>query len=159
MRNLFLISIIVLSSGYCFAQHEKENKKDYQLNYEEFITHYGVDDTSIAIIDIYFDKRQNCAGGKMSFLSLSAGVALLNAPIGIGLMAVSTPLYVSGTITRIKYNRKHLLKTLINYQNENILTANLKQRVVTYLEIENEIHQEELANALLVSYKDIRTNK
>ncbi len=159
MKNLLLISIIVLSSGYCFSQHEKENKKDYQLNYEEFITHYGVDDTSIAIIDIFFDKRQNCAGGKMSFLSLSAGIALLNAPIGIGLMAVSTPLYVSGTITRIKYNRKHLLETLINYQNESVLTVNLKQRVVTYLELENEIHQEEIANAQLISYRTIRTTK
>lgn len=159
MKNLLLISIIVLSSGNCFSQHEKENKKDYQLNYEEYITHYGVDDTSIAIIDIFFDKRQNCAGGKMSFLSLSAGIALLNAPIGLGLMAVSTPLYVSGAITRIKYNRKHLLAALVNYQGENVLTANLKQRVVTYLEVENEINQEEIADAQLVSYKTIRITK
>jgi len=128
MKNLLLISIIVLSSGHCFSQHQKENKKDHQLNYEEFITHYGVDDTSIAIINIFYDKRQNCAGGKMSFLSLSAGIALLNPPIGVGLLAISSPLFVSGAITHVKYNRKHLLSALVNYQNEKILTAPLRQR-------------------------------
>ncbi|OFY93953.1 MAG: hypothetical protein A3K10_14900 [Bacteroidetes bacterium RIFCSPLOWO2_12_FULL_31_6] len=151
-----MISIIVLSSSYCFSQHDKENKKDYQLNYEEFITHYGVDDTSIAIIDVFFDKRQNCAGGKMSLLSLSAGIAVLNASIGVGLMAVSTPLFLSGTITRIKYSRRHLLKALINYQNADVLTVNLKQRVVTYLEIEADCIQEEIENTPLATYKTIK---
>ena len=40
-----------------------------------------------------------------------------------------------------------------------MLTVNLKQRVVTYLELENEIHQEEIANAQLISYRTIRTTK
>ena len=156
MKKLILMSIIVLSSGHCFSQHQKENKKDYQLNYEGFITHYGVDDTSIAIIDIYFDKRQNCGGGKMSFLSLSAGIAAIYPPIGVGLLAVSTPLFISGSITRIKYNRKHLLTALINYQNDRIISENLKARVDTYIAIENEIYQEGIANAQLSTYKSIK---
>ncbi len=153
MKKLIIISIALLFSFNCFPQHKKVNKKDHQLNYEEFITHYGVDDTSIAIIDIFYDKRKNCAGGKMSFLSLSAGITLINPSIGVGLMAVSTPLFVSGTITHIKYNRKHLLKALVDYQNQNLIPKNLKERIVTYLEEENEILQEEIAENQLASLK------
>ena len=155
MKKLIIISIVLFFSSFCFSQHEKKNKKDYQLDYEEFITHYGVDDTSIAIIDIFYDKRKNCAGGKISFLPLSAGITLINPSIGVGLMAVSTPLFVSGTITHIKYNRKHLLKALVDYQNQNLIPKNLKKRIVTYLEIEAENYQDEIEEAELASLKTI----
>lgn len=124
-----------------------EHKKEYQLTYEEFINHYGVDDTCVAIIDIYFDKRENSAAGRISMLPAAAAVVLINAPIGVTLMAISTPIALSGTYTRIKYNRKKLIKTLVNYQTENILTAPLKQKVVSYLIIKEELRQEEVESA------------
>lgn len=121
-----------------------EHKKEYQLTYEEFINHYGVDDTCVAIIDIYFDKRENSAAGRISMLPASAAVVLINAPLGVTLIAISTPIALSGTYTRIKYNRKKLIKTLVNYQIENILTAQLKEKVVSYLIIKEELRQEEM---------------
>lgn len=121
-----------------------EHKKEHQLTYEEFINHYGVDDTCVAIIDIYFDKRENSAAGRISMLPAATAVVLINAPIGVSLMIISTPIALSGTYTRIKYNRKNLIKTLVNYQTSNILTANLKNKVVTYLTIKEELRQEEM---------------
>ena len=124
----------------------KANKQE-QISYEEFINHYGIDDTSLAIIDIYFDKRENSAAGRMTMIPVAAAITLINAPIGVGLMAISTPIALSGVYTRIKYNRTHLVKTLVNYQNENILTANLKHKVLAYLTVKEELKQEELTNS------------
>ena len=77
-------------------------------------------------------------------LPASAAVVLINAPIGVTLIAISTPIALSGTYTRIKYNRKKLIKTLVNYQTENILTPQLKEKVVSYLIIKEELRQEEM---------------
>jgi hypothetical protein len=156
MKNLLILAITLLISSNCFSQEKKlETKRFHKLNYEQYISHYGVDDTSIAIIDIYFDKRRNNAGGKMSFLPLTAGIAVITPPLGVSLIAISSPLFVSGLITRQKYSRKNLLKALIKYQNKNVIAVNLKQRVDTYLEIEEEIYQEELADTRFASLKAI----
>ncbi len=118
--------------------------KQQQISYEEFINHYGVDDTSLAIINIYFDKRENSAAGRITILPLAAVVTTVNAPIGLALMAITTPIALSGAYTRIKYNRNHLIKALVNYQNDDVMTASLKHKVVNYLETKVDYEQEEM---------------
>lgn len=157
MKNLIIASLIILFSSNCFAQdNQSKTNKLHKLSYEQYISHYGVDDTSIAIINVFFMKRENSAGGKMSFLPVSAGVTVIFPPLGLGLAAISTPLFVSGLITRNKYNKKKLLATLIDYQNENNLTVNLKKRVNTYFELEEEFLLEELAQTQFASLRAIR---
>lgn len=121
-----------------------EHKKEHQLTYEEFINHYGIDDTCVAIIDIYFDKRENSAAGRISMFPAAAAIVLINAPIGVSLMVISSPIAITGAITRIKYNRKKLITTLVNYQTNDILTHNLKEKVVDYLGNKEEYNQEEV---------------
>jgi hypothetical protein len=157
MKNLFLISIIILLSNNCFAQkNHSENNKVHKLSYEEYINQYGSDDTSKAIIDLFFDKRELNAAGKMSFLPLSVVVTVVVPPIGIGLMTISSPLFISGIITREKYNHKNLIKTLDNYQNNNLLSANIKKKVGQLMEAQEVIYNEELAEDRLAILKSIR---
>lgn len=134
MKNIFLFNCIILIGSNCFSQLEKENNKKHKLNYEKFVDQYAIDDTSFSIIDIYFDKRENSAAGRMVTLPVTAATTLVNAPIGLALMIVTAPIFVSGVITRIKYSRKNLLKTLENYQNQHILTVNLKKKVDSFFE-------------------------
>lgn len=157
MKNLFLISIIILLSNNCFAKKKSANNNNtHKLSYEEYMNQYGTDDTSKAIIEFFFDKREYCAAGKMSFLPLSAAVTVVVPPIGIGLMVVSSPLFISGIITRSRYNHKNLLKTLDNYQNNNFLSANIKKKVGQLMEAQEEIYNEELAEDRLATLKSIR---
>jgi hypothetical protein len=157
MKNLFLISIIILLSNNCFAQkNHSENNKVHKLSYEEYMNQYGTDDTSKAIIEFFFDKREYSAAGKISFLPLSAAVTIAVPPIGIGLMTISSPLFISGLITRKKYNHKNLIKTLDNYQNNNLLSANIKKKVGQLMEAQEAIYNEELAEDRLATLKSIR---
>ena len=157
MKNLFLISIIVFLTNNCFAKKNYDkNNNTHKLNYEEYMDQYGTDDTSKAIIEFFFDKREFCAAGKMSFFPLSAVVTVVVPPIGIGLMTISSPLFISGIVTRSIYNHKNLVKTLVNYQNSNFLSAKIKKKVGELMMAQEEIYNEELAEDRLTSLKSIR---
>ena len=143
MKYLILISAIFLSSSYYNAQENKPKK----LSYEQYIIQYGTDDTSIAIIDIFFDKRENSGAGQMSFLPLSSAVIIVSPPVGIGLMAISSPLFVNGLIISNKYSHKNLLKTLISYQNENILSRHNRKMVANLIQIQEDMRIEDLLEA------------
>ena len=115
------------------AEKNRSEKKQARLDYEECIQLYGVDDTSIAIINIYFDKRYSVGVGQMSLLPVTAALTVFTPPIGVVLMAASSPLYINGIVKFNKYSQKNMIKTLNNYYNKNILAENIRNKVVNYL--------------------------
>ncbi len=155
MKHLILFTFIILFSVNCFS---RQKIKKQHLTYLEYINKYGNDKTSITIINIFFDKRDNCGIGKMSFLPLSASITIVAPPIGAGLMVVSSPLFISGLITRNKYSHKKLLKTLQDYQSNQVLSNQLKKKVRKIHRIEEEIHQMELQHAKFDSLKKLKKN-
>lgn len=95
MKYLFTL-ILIISSLNILAKHPKH------LNHEQYLEKYGVDETSIAIIDLFFEKRNLSGNGQMSFLPVSASIALFAMPIGIVTTAISTPLFVNGLLVKKK---------------------------------------------------------
>ena len=81
-KKLLLVSILIGAQLFAVAGDNNKSKsvknnkqvkakKEHKLNYDEFVNKYGSDDTSLAVIEIFFDKRENAAKGQMSFLPLS----------------------------------------------------------------------------------------
>jgi hypothetical protein len=138
MKNLILISIILQMTNSVSAEKtQSEKKQQARLDYEESIQLYGVDDTSIAIINIYFDKRYSAGVGQLSFLPVTAAFAFFIPPIGVVLMAVSSPMYINGAIKFNKYSQKNMIKTLNNYHKNNILAEKIRDKVVDFIIDEN----------------------
>lgn len=147
MRHIYFISAFLYLSTISLAQEYNFSNNEYHLTYRDFVNQYGIDDTSRAIIDVFFDKREDSGSGQMSFLPLSTAIVAINPPIGLGLMAISTPLFVSGLITYKKYSRKNLLKTLVNYQENAVLSKRFKKRVIQLIQTQGEIYAEDALEA------------
>ncbi|MBL4593122.1 MAG: hypothetical protein JKX68_04805 [Flavobacteriales bacterium] len=130
MKYLLLTSIVLFLSVNSFAKKHKIKKaKNPKLSYQEYIIQYGNNDTSVAIINLFFDKRNETAVGKMSFLPITAGITMFVPPIGLGLSAITSPLFISGLITRTRYSHKNLLIALKSYHNTNMLSANFQNKI------------------------------
>jgi hypothetical protein len=150
MKILIIITSFIICST-CFAGKKVAKKMNSEkLCYQDYIDQYGINDTSKAIINFYFDKRELSAAGKMSFLPLSMVLAIVVPTVGLGLMAISSPLFVSGVITRKKYNNKNLIKELNNYNENNILSKKM-EKIIVYLLEEEELYNDELLNSNLVA--------
>jgi len=144
--KLITISCMVL----CFfsislsAQKTEKNqlKKSHKLSYEDFARKYGHNDTALAVIDVFFNKRES-AGTYMSFLPLSAAVApFLPLAGGMGIL-VSSPLFAKGAIMRFRYNKRRLSKVLLKLEkNEEI--ANSIERKYQKMLVIYQIEQAEL---------------
>ncbi len=139
MKSLLTI-LLALTTIYCSAT--KKQKNIVKHSYEEYVDLYGKNDTSRAIIELFFDKREMNAGAKMSFLPVSLGVTVVVPPIGVALVAVSTPLFVSGLITKRRYNHKNLTAVLNAYNKDGVLPRRMKKIVKQILYAENEIEGE-----------------
>lgn len=133
MKNLILITIILLMTNSVSAEKNRSEKKQARLDYDECIQLYGVDDTSIAIINIYFDKRYSVGVGQMSLLPVTAALTVFTPPIGVVLMAASSPLYINGIVKFNKYSQKNMIKTLNNYRDNNILSDKIRFKVVEFI--------------------------
>lgn len=165
MKKLILVSILVSAQLFAVAGNNNKSKsaknnkqvkakKEHKLNYDEFVNKYGSDDTSLAVIEIFFDKRENSAKGQMSFLPLSTAIAVVFPPIGVGLMAVSTPLFVNGLIVNQRYNRRKLKNILEEYESTNELPIKLQNKVNDFIEDEQEY--ERYYEDKLVEHKKVR---
>lgn len=133
MKNLLLIPIILIMTNSVSAEKNRSEKKQARLDYEECIQLYGVDDTSIAIINIYFDKRYSAGVGQMSLLPVTAALTFFTPPIGVVLMVVSSPMYVNGAIKFNKYSQKNMIKTLNNYRDNQILSEKIRDKVLDFI--------------------------
>ena len=148
-KKIFLVFILISAQLFVVAGNNNKSKSannnkqvkatnEHKLNYDEFVSVYGSNDTSLAVIEIFFDKRENSAKGQMSFLPLSSAVAVILPPVGVGLMAVSTPLFINGLIVNQKYNRRKLKNILEKYESTHELPIKLQNKVNDFIEDEHE---------------------
>jgi hypothetical protein len=157
MKHILFFTLILLFSINCFSkQRTPKKKKEKQLTYQEYIDKYGDNKTSVTIINIFFEKRDNSGIGKMSFLPLCASVTVVAPPVGAGLMVASFPLFISGLITRSNYSHKNLLKALQEYKTNQTLSKRLKKKVSRRHRVEEENYQMELEQARFASLKLIQ---
>ncbi|HLU84247.1 MAG TPA: hypothetical protein VKZ45_02135 [Vicingaceae bacterium] len=163
MKKIFLVALLVSTQMLVVAGNNNNKKKaksnqkikigkEHKMDYQGFVEKYGTDDTSVAVIEIFFDKRENAAKGQMSFLPLSGTIALVYPPLGVGLVAVSTPLFVNGLLVNQKYNRRKLKNILEDYHQNNELPVKLKDKVEDFIDEEQE-YQRYYEDRLVELYK------
>ena len=152
-----MVGLMLLSSSESFAKDKKSKKvKQEKMTYNEYINEYGHDKTSLTLINLFFDKRDNAGIGQMSFLPVSSTIAIVYPPVGVGLVAISCPLFVSGLITRNNYSHKKLIKTLEEYKINKTLPTKLEKKVNQIHIIEKEIFDMDMEDARFASLKQIK---
>ncbi len=149
MKQIIITSVLLFITLVTYSQSPDsvKNNKSYKLSYEEFQNKYGVDDTSAALIDLFFSKRDEKAFGQMTMLPLSTAVTVVMPPVAIYLVAVTTPIFVNGLMVQLKYSRKKLLMALNDYHEHNILDDNYTQKVIALIERSKENEVEEAFQA------------
>lgn len=137
--------VVILLIGCNLSHLSAQEKIKYRkLEYMDFKNEFGSNDTVLAVVDIYFDKRDNAAYGEMSFLPITAGLTILPQTriIGLATSAVALPIFLHGCYTLMKFKKKRLYKTLNAFREEKALPKWLKKKVdkqlVMYKEIERE---------------------
>ena len=139
-KPILLFAFLFLSLAL-FCQIADVEKINYRkLTYSDF-TKIAVNDTSIAVIDLFFSKKENAMYNQMSLLPLS--IVLFAIPpsrwMGVGTAVISVPLFLNGSYTLVKYRKKKLYKILVDYQTTQTLPKWVRKR----------------ANKLLVRYNEL----
>lgn len=161
MKNVTLLFIAIL---YCNISFSKENTSKKNIvtpfSYQDYVYYYGVNDTSIAIINVFFDNQNRLGIGQISFLPLTTAISLVNPPIGLVLMLITTPMVAHGLVSYGKFSDDNLVSALENYQFNNFISENLRKRLDKYLDVkkieEKEINQ---ADQIAVLKSIYNTNK
>jgi hypothetical protein len=159
MKKLVIILIILVCSNSVAAKKHSKKESNLKHSYKEYVNLYGDNDTSRAIIELFFDKRELSASGKMSFLPLSLGVAVVVPPLGVGLMGLSSPLFISGIITRKRYNHKKLNAVLVEYNESGKLPQRIKKQIKLILFAEREESAEDFTSKRKMALRPIEINK
>ncbi|MCB0401122.1 MAG: hypothetical protein KDD41_03500 [Flavobacteriales bacterium] len=122
----------------------QEKVKYRKLEYMDFKNEFGSNDTVLAVVDIYFDKRENAAYGEMSFLPITAGLTILPQTriIGVATSAVALPIFLHGCYTLMKFKKKRLYKTLVAFREEKALPKWLQRKVDKQLVMYKEVQRE-----------------
>lgn len=158
MKKLIIILIVLISSTSFAAKKHLKKESKLKHSYEEYVDLYGENDTSRAIIELFFDKREFNAVAKMSFLPLTLGVALIVPPIGIGLMGLSSPLFIGGVLTRRRYNHKNLMAVLEKYNKTGELSTRIKKQVKLVLLAEHEESKGDFTLARKMALRSMEMN-
>lgn len=140
MKYFTILFFIICVTNASARKHKATPLKISQYDYFDFIDEYGLDDTSIVLIDLFLKKRIEQGIGEMSFLPLSSATTLIIPPVGIVLTAISLPVAIHGGYIYIKYSKKRLSKILTKYQNGKHLSKGLMKKVKNHyklMEIEN----------------------
>jgi len=130
MKKIIILLLITTCFTPLFAFEKEDNSVQKNFSYDELIITHANNDTCKALIEIFFEKRRNTAIAKMSFLPISAATTAIVPPVGLALMAASTPFFLSGLITNSRYSRKKLNRVLNNYKNFSSLSKRHKKLVV-----------------------------
>lgn len=127
----FILLIIFIANGFIsFCENTDSSQvKARNLDYNDFIAKYSVNDTSSTIINIFFDKKSNSALGQMSIFPVTAAFFPLFPVFSIGMSAVSFPFFVNGSVVLIKYRKKKLQKVLIEYKETRTLPNWVRKKV------------------------------
>jgi len=112
-----------------FAQDGNlSTKKIRHFTYSDFMAKYSINDTSAAVIELFFDKKENTALAEMSFLPVTTLVFLVLPKIALGLTIISLPFFIHGSIVLIKYRKKRLQKILMRYKKDLYLPKGLRRK-------------------------------
>ncbi len=134
---------LTLTLFLCCSIYSQEKIKYRKLTYSDFKSEFGYNDTSLVVMDIYFDKKENSAYGEMSFLPITVGLIFVPnfSIIGVATTAISLPIFVHGSYTLIKYSKRNLHKTLSKYNETKKLPKWLQKRVDKQLTFYKEIER------------------
>ncbi len=144
MKKLLLLSSFLLIGFSCFTQSNSNNTKARKLTYSDFTAEFGINDTANAIIDIFFDKRENAALGEMSFLPISLVLAVIPQTriVGVGTAIISLPLFAHGLYTLLKFRKKKLVLILLEYKSTKELPNWVRKKVNKQLALYKIIERE-----------------
>ena len=112
MKNITLLFLTLLISLSSFSQNENDDKIKYRkLSYNDF-KKLSINDTSDAVIDLFYNKRDNAAFTQIILLPMTVILTVIPPThfVGIGTAFISVPLFINGTMTLIKYRKKNLYK-------------------------------------------------
>lgn len=129
MKFTLPILIIISFNANLFSQNTKELKV-CKYKYEDF-KQLSINDTSDAVIDLFFSKKESAVYNQMSLLPFSIILVAIPTPaqvVGLGSFAISGPLFISGSYTLIRYRKKKLKKVLIEYKEQGTLPSWVKKR-------------------------------
>ena len=114
-----------------YSSYSQDKVKPRKMSYSDFTKDFGFNDTASVVIDLFFDKKDNGAYGEMIFLPISAGLAAIPQTRSIGtiLTVISTPLFLHGCYTLVKYRKGKLHKVLSTYKSKKELPKWLQKKV------------------------------
>lgn len=122
MSRVILIFLCCLIYSTSYGNKEYEKIKFRKLSYTDF-KKLSINDTSDAIVDLFFRKKDNAVFDQMSLLPIS--IILTFIPpihfVGIATGAISVPLFLNGSFVLVKYRKKKLYNVLMEYQKTNQL--------------------------------------
>lgn len=114
------------------------------MSYSDFTKDFAINDTATVVIDLFFDKKDNGAYGEMIFLPISAGLAAIpqTRDIGVILAVISTPLFLHGCYTLVKYRKGKLYKVLSAYKGSKKLPKWIQKKVKKQLGLYKVVERE-----------------
>ncbi len=143
MKKLFFTTFFLFCFSSLFAYEKDKESTLEKSSYTQLMSKHANNDTCKALIEVFFEKRKQTAIAKMSFLPISTGVAAIAPPVGLALMAASSPVFISGLITNSRFSKKKLNQILTNYKNYNSLSKRHKKLIQKLFDIDKNRTKEE----------------
>ena len=128
MLKVVIFIIFTLFSLKIVSQSDTITIKPRNLSFNDFMANYSINDTSAAVIELFFEKKGNNAYTEMAFLPITTALFLFSPTIGLGLSIISVPFFIHGSYILLKYNKKKLQRILVDYKSHNYLPKNIRKK-------------------------------
>lgn len=128
MKTSYIILVLMFLSYSLCAQDI--SKKVCKYKYEDF-QELSINDTSDAVIDLFYSKKESALYNQMSLLPLSIILAVAPTPaqvVGLGSFILSGPLFLSGSYKLVRYRKKKLKKVLEEYKEHQTLPSSVRKK-------------------------------
>ena len=144
MRFFFLLIVPIFLSVSVRAEIEEPEKvKPRNISYNDFLKNYANDDTSTAIVELFFEKRTDVGPGQMVFFPLTAALFPISPHLSIGTSLISFPLCVNGARIMVRYRKGKLLKVLNQYNSDKTLPKWVRKKTIRLMQHYENIDLEE----------------
>ncbi len=135
MYKFIFFFLILFSTFQVFSNIDSIRVKARKLSYSDFMAKYSKDNTSAALIELFFDKKENVAIGEMSLLPITAIVFIFSPKMGLGTSLISFPIFIHGLSVLIKYRKHRLLNVLVRYNKNGFLAKRLRRKTNKLLKL------------------------